>query len=143
MLKSGVLKNENLYFERLESYIANLINKLPSEEWRKSLNKTIIDGYSTYQANENFLNALLKIHGMTLSKAESVDVVREGLEKLFQVCHPEYTKNLINGHLAPQVHDETLRLSVAKGIGLAAAHNFECAFEFLKEAYTAEAIAKK
>ena len=55
LLESGVLKNENLYFERLESYIANLINKLPSEEWRKSLNKTIIDGYSTYQANENFL----------------------------------------------------------------------------------------
>jgi hypothetical protein len=72
---------------------------------------------------------------MVLSKIERLETIRSGLEKLFQVAHPEFAKCVINGNNAPQATNEEFRLNVTKGLGLAAIHNFEAVLDFLKEVY--------
>ncbi len=91
---------------------------------------------------------------MVLSKIEKRDPVKNGLDKLFSICHPEYNKNVINGNLAPAITNEDARLNVIKGLGLTAVNNFEVVLDFIKELhagirnlnhliYLAEVIPKK
>lgn len=76
------------------------------------------------------------VHGVVISRLERPDLIKTSLEKLLNICHPEYSKHIINGNLAPASTDEEIRKSVSKGIGLASANNFESIIDFLNEVYS-------
>ena len=77
---------------------------------------------------------------MVISRLERPELIKNSLEKLFNICHPEYSKCIINGNLAPPSTDEEIRKSVSKGIGLASANNFESIIDFLNEVYSGNKI---
>jgi hypothetical protein len=99
------------------------------------MNEAIIESYAQYQKNEDFTNALVRCHGMILSKIQKRDAVKLGLERLFSICHPEFNRNVINGNLAPAATNEDARQNVIKGLALTSVHNFEYVLDFIKEVH--------
>lgn len=121
----------------------NIILKAPNASWCEGLNKEIIENSHNYSANKFAQHAICWLHGVVIARLERHESINNSLEKLLNMCHPEYSKNVINANNAMPSTDEDLRKNVAKGLGMAAMHNFEAVIDFVNQVYSAEVIAKK
>ena len=76
---------------------------------------------------------MCRIHGYVIGFLQNADQRKKGIEKLFQVCHPEFSKGDINITLRDLSLTQKYRSAVNRGFGNIAANNFESVLEFMKE----------
>jgi hypothetical protein len=75
------------------------------------------------------------LHGYVIGFLPKAELVKRALERLLQVCHPDYSKNGVNNSLKDSNATRQFRENVSKSLGYVASTNFDCVLELAKEVY--------
>ncbi len=85
----------------------------------------------------------MRLQGLLLSKMNKREVIKNSLDNVFNICHPEYRNEQINGNVDPSTPSKYLRNGVSEAYGLAAKTHLDLVLDKVNAIFKAEIQFKK
>ena len=96
-----------------------------------------------HKEDENTVGFLLRLQGLLLSKMNKREVIKNSLDNVFHICHPEYKNDQINGNLDPSVPSKYIRNGVSEAFGLSAKSHLDLVIDKVNAIFKADIQFKK
>ncbi|CAD8106683.1 unnamed protein product [Paramecium sonneborni] len=164
LIKTFDLKVPSSFHQNTESLKQYLINKRPLDEfyeekvqqiWKVCLS-LFIQNKELSQIEEDFqvqlsmyLNSqalrlpIMKMQATLMSFLTNQETIKYNLDKLFSICHQEYTNQALNLNVSVQEPDFNLRLCVAECFGYIGERHTQLVLDKVKSILNCEVIQKK
>jgi hypothetical protein len=142
-LRRGRLFDFDIYNDILLSMFEKILNEVKNAEFLTYLTDTIIENLSKYKDDELVVGFLIRLEGVVLSKINKREVIKNQLDNLFNIAHPEFKNDVINGNQNQSNPSNSLRIGVGEAFGFAAKSHLDLTLDKINAIFKAEIKFKK
>ena len=142
-LKKGKYFDFNVYNEILLLIWENILNEIRNSEFISSLTDTVMDNFQRYKEDKTVIGFLARMQGVVLSKLNKREVIKNQLDGLFSIAHPEFRGDIVNGNIDAVNPSKEIRQGVADAYGLSAKTHLDLVLDKINAIFKSEIQVKK
>ena len=134
--------NYEVYLDILSDVWDSVLDEIKASESLTNLNEHLSDLIPNINKDHN-KGLLLRLKGLVLKRISKKEILSESLDMAFNICHPEYMQNKINGMVEPSIPGKEVRNGVGELFGLTSKVNIDLVLEKINSIFKAEITVKR
>jgi len=142
-LKKGKYFDFNVYNDILLSVWEKIMNEIKNSEFSSTLTDAIIENIQKYKQDKTITGFLIRMQGVVLSKLNKREVIKNQLDSLFSIAHPEFRGDVINGNIDPSIPPKEIRQGVADAYGLCSKSHMDIVLDKINAIFKSEIQYKR
>jgi hypothetical protein len=142
-LRRGRLFDYDVYNDILLAMFETILNEVKNAEYLTYLTDTIIENITKYRDDEVVVGVLIRLEGVVLSKVNKREVLKNHLDNLFNIAHPEFKNDTINGNVNSITPPSNIRIGVGEAFGYAAKAHLDLILDKINAIFKSEIKFKK
>lgn len=142
-LRRGKYFDFTNYHDILLTFWEKILNELKSGDFLTSLSDSILDHMSKYKEYVAIVGFLMKLQGLVLAKVNKRETIKNQLDNLFNMVHPEFKADVINGNVDQSAPPKEIRGGLGEAFGLAAKNHLDLVLDKINAIFKSEIQFKK
>jgi len=131
------------YHDILLTFWEKILNELKSGDFLTSLSESILDHMSKFKEYVAIVGFLMKLQGLVLAKVNKRETIKNQLDNLFNMVHPEFKADVINGNVDQSAPPKEIRGGLGEAFGLAAKNHLDLVLDKINAIFKSEIQFKK
>jgi len=133
----------NHYHDVLITFWEKILNELKNGEFLTSLSESILDHITKYKEYIAIIGFLMKLQGLVLAKVNKRETIKNQLDNLFNMVHPEFKAEVINANVDQSTPPKEIRSGLGEAFGLAAKNHLDLVLDKINAIFKSEIQYKK
>lgn len=142
-LRRGKYFDFYYYHDVLLTFWEKVLNEIKNGDYLTSLTDSILEHITKYKDYPAIVGFLMKLQGLVLSKVNKRETIKNQLDNIFNMVHPEFKADVINGNVDQSNPTKELRYGVGEAFGLAAKNHLDLIIDKINAIFKSEIQYKK
>lgn len=137
-LKRGKYFDENNYLDLLTNTWERILTDLKNTDLLNTLTESMSEFINSHIKETLVVSFIIRLFGLVLSQVNKREVIKNHLNSIFSICHPEFKHDVINGNINSTVPSSVLRISVAEAFGLTGKSHLDIVLDKINAIFNSE-----
>ena len=142
-IRRGKYFDFNYYHDLLLAFWEKILTELKSGDFLNSLTESILEHITKYKEYKAIIGFLMKLQGLVLAKVNKRETIKNHLDNLFNMIHPEFKCDVINANVDQSTPSKEIRFGIGEAFGLAAKFHLDLVIDKINAIFKSEIQYKK
>jgi len=133
----------NQYHDLVLVFWEKILTELKSADFLTGLSESITEHMTKYKDFIAIIGFLMKLQGLVLAKVNKRETIKNQLDNLFNMVHPEFKGDVINANMDQSNPQKDIRNGLADAFGLAAKNHLDLVLDKINAIFKSEIQYKK